>query len=181
MTSSQLTQVGGVIALAGASLFLASWTTGVLFGNPSVNGVELARWIAVPAHILLLIALVSIYLVQADKTGALGLAAFLMAFSGTAIFIGYVVGGWDVAIPEPQLGPIGGVLWLIGLLLLAVVTWRSSVLPGWAGVLWTIGAVVYATGVPDGPQDVPGAAALIGAAGIAVGFGWAGVALMNLE
>jgi hypothetical protein len=169
-----------VIAFVGAVLFLGSWATGVLFGNPSVNGVELARWLAVPAHVLLLIGLVAIYLVQADKTGMWGLAAFLMAFSGTAIFIGYIIGGWNVAIPEPQLGPIGGVLWLIGLLGLAIVTWRSDILPGWAGVLWTVGAVVYATGVPDGPNDAPGTIALVGAVGIAAGFGWVGIALSNL-
>ncbi len=109
-----------------------------------------------------------------------GLVGFLMAFFGLAIFIGYVVGGWTTAIPEPRLGPIGGGLWLLGLLVLAVVTWQTEVLPRLAGVAWMLGALVYVAGVPDGPDDPPTVTALVGASVFAAGIGWAGIAMLTL-
>ena len=180
MTSAQLTVVGGTVTIVAAVLFVSAWAFPVLFDDPSVGGVEIGRWVAVPGHIFMLLGLVAIYGVQADETGVWGLVGFLMAFFGAAIFIGYVIGGFTAAIPEPRLGPIGGGLWLLGLLILAVVTWQAGVLPGWAGVLWMLGALVYATGVPDGPDEAGGMVALVGASGFAAGLAWAGIAIINL-
>lgn len=181
MSVGALQTSGGVVTLAGAGLFILAWFTAMLLGDPMVGGVELARWLALPAHILILLGLVAIYMVQADRAGALGLAGFLLAFTGMAIFIGYVIGGWMAAIPEPRLGPLGGVLWLGGLLILAVVTWQGGVLPRWAGVLWFAGALLYAAGVPGGPDVAPRISALLGAVLIAGGLGWAGIGILNLN
>jgi len=181
MTADELQSVGGVITIAGSTLFLAAWATSTLLGEPLVKEVELSRWLAVPAHVLLLLGLAAVYLVQADRAGVWGLSGFLLAFSGFAIFIGYVIGGWTAAIPEPRLGPVGGIFWLVGLLLLAIVTWRSGVLSRWAGVLWFSGALVYASTVPAGPQDDPRVASLIGAGLIAAGFSLAGFGMLNPE
>ncbi len=180
MSGAELAGIGGVIAVLGALLFALAWAFPVVFGDPSVKGVEIGRWIAVPAHILLLVGLGAIYGVQADEAGVLGLVGFLMAFFGFAIFIGYVIGGWATAIPEPRLGPIGGGLWLIGLLLLAIVTWQTDVLPRFAGVVWMVGALIYVTGVPDGPDDPPTIRALVGASLFAAGIGWSGIAILGL-
>lgn len=181
MTAEALPATGGLLTIGGAGLFGLAWVISTVFDEPVVAGVELARWVAIPAHILMLLSLVAIYLVQADRVGGWGLAGFLLAFSGVAIFIGYVIGGWSAAIPEPRLGPVGGMLWLAGLLILAIVTWQGGVLPRWSGVLWFAGAVVYATGLPAGPDDQPGVAALIGALIIAGGLGWAGVSMVSLD
>lgn len=181
MSSRALQLIGGWITIAAAALFFVSWAIAMLLGNPIVGDIHLARWLALPAHIFMLLGLVSIYLVQADRGGAWGLAGFLLAFAGVAIFIGYVIGGWTAAIPEPRLGPIGGLLWLAGLLILAVFTWQAGVLPRWAGVFWFVGAVLYATGVPGGPDDLPRVTALVGALLIAVGFGWAGTGILTIE
>jgi hypothetical protein len=172
--------VFGIAAITGGILLVAAWAMALLLGNPTVNGVELSRWVAVPAHVLLLLGLVGIYFAQAVETGKWGLAGFVLPFAGMAIFIGYVIGGWNAAIPEPRLGPLGGVTWLSGLLILAVVTWRAGVLPGWAGVLWMAGAVLYATGVPVSADDPGRITGLIGSVLIAAGFGWAGATLLSL-
>lgn len=144
-------------------------------------GVELARWLAIPAHILLMLGVVTLFLTQATETGRWGLVGALLAFSGMAIFVGYVVGGWEAAVPEPRLGPIGGILWIVGLAILAIATWRGGVLPGATGVLWLSGAVVYAAGVPTASEDASGAVALVGAAMFAAGFAWAGIAILAID
>ncbi|MDX1469310.1 MAG: hypothetical protein R3258_08205 [Acidimicrobiia bacterium] len=180
MSGAELAGIGGAIAIIGAVLFAAAWAFSVVLGNPLAGGVDVARWIAVPAHICLLLGLVAIYGVQSAETGVWGLVGFLLAFSGMAIFIGYVIGGWTPAIPEPTLGPIGGGLWLVGLLILAVVTWQGGVLPQWSGVVWMLGALTYVSSVPDGPDDPPTLVALVGASAFAVGIGWAGVAIVSL-
>ena len=181
MTANQLQSTGGLVTIVGSTLFMAAWATSTLLGAPSVKGVELSRWLAVPAHVLLLLGLVAIYLVQADRAGVWGLVGFLLAFSGFAIFIGYVIGGWTAAIPEPRLGPVGGIMWLIGLLVLAIVTWRGGVLSRWAGIVWFSGALVYASSVPAGPQDDPRVVSLLGAVLIAAGFAMAGFGILSLE
>jgi hypothetical protein len=181
MTANQLHSIGGVVTIVGSTLFLAAWATSTLLEEPSVKGVELSRWLAVPAHILLLLGLVAIYLVQANRAGVWGLVGFLLAFSGFAIFIGYVIGGWTAAIPEPRLGPVGGIMWLIGLLILAIVTWRGGVLSRWAGFVWFSGALVYASTVPAGPRDDPRIVSFLGAVLIAAGFAMAGFGILSLE
>ncbi|HEX9855463.1 MAG TPA: hypothetical protein VGC47_09125 [Acidimicrobiia bacterium] len=129
MSSNALQAVGGALTVLGAGLFLMAWASEMFLGEPMLGGVEVSRWLAVPAHILMLLGLVNIYLVQAGRVGVWGLVGFLLTFFGVAIFIGYVIGGWTAAIPEPTLGPIGGVLWLTGRLILAIVTWHAGVLP----------------------------------------------------
>jgi hypothetical protein len=81
VTTGDLQVTGGVLTLVGAVLFLGAWVTSQLFGDPAVGGVELARWLAVPAHILMLLGLGAIYLIQADRVGVWGLVGFLLAFS----------------------------------------------------------------------------------------------------
>lgn len=179
MSTAALQTTAGVITIGAGGLFALAWLTSMVFGDPDIGGVELSRWLALAAHTLMLLGLVSIYLVQADRAGAWGLAGFLFAFIGVAIFIGYVVGGWTAAIPEPRLGPVGGLLWISGLLILAVVTWQGGVLARWAGVLWIVGAVLYATGVPAGPDDTPRVTALLGALLVAAGFAWAGQSMLT--
>ncbi len=181
MSAEALRTTGGILTVGAAGLFGLAWVASRLFGEPMLGGVELARWLAVPAHVLMLLGLVAIYLVQAGRAGGWGLAGFLLAFTGVSIFIGYVIGGWAAAIPEPRLGPLGGMIWLAGLLILAIVTWQAGVLPRWAGVFWFFGAVLYATGVPAGPDDAPRVTALIGAVMIAIGFGWAGISMISFE
>jgi len=181
MSAAALQTTAGVITVGAGITFALAWLTSIAFSQPTMAGVELSRWLALAAHILMLLGLIGIYLVQANRSGAWGLTGFLLAFTGVAIFIGYVVGGWTAAIPEPRLGPIGGLLWLSGLLILAVVTWQSGVLARWAGVLWFVGAVVYATGVPAGPDDTPRVTALIGALLIAAGFSWAGSSILTMD
>lgn len=179
MSTAALQTTAGVITIGAGALFALAWLTSIVLGEPSIGGVEVSRWLALAAHILMLLGLVGIYLVQAHRTGAWGLAGFFLAFTGVAIFIGYIVGGWTAAIPEPRLGPVGGLLWISGLLILAVVTWQGDVLAGWSGVLWFVGAVVYATGVPAGPEDSPRLTALIGALLVAAGFAWAGQSMLT--
>ena len=70
---------------------------------------------------------------------------------------------------------------LVGLLILAIVTWQSGVLSRWAEVLWFSGALVYASTVPAGPQDDPRVGSLLGALIFAAGFAIAGFGMFSIE
>lgn len=106
LSPSQLSAAGG-IAIIGAGLFVSAWATSVLLENPSVGGVEVARSLAVPAYILMLLGLGAIYRVHAEETGAWGLIGFLMTFFGVSIFIGYVIAGWTGGNTRTQTGAGG--------------------------------------------------------------------------
>lgn len=171
----------GIALIAGAILFVLAWFASIVLGEPMVDDVAVSRWLAVPAHILLLIGVFGLYLAQADRVGVWGLAGSLLAVAGLAIFVGYVIGGWTTAIPEPRLGPVGGIMWITGLLILAVVTWQGDVLPKWSGVIWMVGVIVYVATVPTNVNDTPRVASLVGATVIAIGLAWAGAGIVRLN
>jgi hypothetical protein len=106
--------------------------------------------------VLLLIGLVGLYTDQSEVVGSLGTVVFLMAFLGTALFVGVA---WDQAVGVPALAreapellgqetplPLGFRLssWLfsLGWLLFGVVTLRAGRYPREAAWLLIIGAVI---------------------------------------
>jgi len=164
----------GWAAIASGVLLVVGWGLSYARGDlrsPSL----LALWIALAAFILMQVGLAGIYLRMHETSGWLGLAGFSLAFVGTAVFIGYTVGGEaSPAIPEPSLGPLGGLAWALGMVALAVAAWRAGSVPAAGALLWIAGTVVYEGGVATYSVG-----AVIGAVIFAVGFGWAGWALMG--
>jgi hypothetical protein len=108
--------------------------------------------------ILLLLALVGFYARQAAVAGGLGLVCFLIAFLGTAMFVG---AGWSNAFNPPVVArtnpnvllgfppsPLGeatlysAVLFAVGLILFGLTVIRAGVLPRTGGWLLVAGGVL---------------------------------------
>jgi hypothetical protein len=108
--------------------------------------------------ILLLLALVGFYVRQSAAAGGLGLVGFLVAFLGTAMFVGT---GWSNAFNPPVVArtnptllmsfppsPLGeatlysAVLFAVGLLLFGITVIRAGVLPRTGGWLLVTGGVL---------------------------------------
>jgi hypothetical protein len=160
-------------AILGGALFAAAWIITAAGGSADVN--LTARWVGLPAHILILLGLVGVYVVQSEATGPVGFVGFLLAFATTAIIIGFIIGGNETPLPEPVLGPPAGLGWAVGFILLAFATAVGGQLAPWPAITAAIGAVIYIAGMAT-------SSALLGPVGgvvFAVGFAWAGVQLWS--
>ena len=163
MSSSDLKRWSGLAAILAGILIIISALLGFLridFGN--LGEVALTRTFAFYSlsylfgGVLLLIGLVGLYTDQSEAADSLGAVVFLMAFLGTALFVGM---SWDQAVGVPALAreapellgqeaplPLGFRLssWLfsLGWLLFGVVTLRAGRYPREAAWLLIIGAVI---------------------------------------
>lgn len=138
--------------------------------------------------LLILGSLVGLYTRQADKAGILGLVAFLMAFVGSAMivgfewFLGFVVFPWlaqaapELTDAEPPLRlalaglVIPGLVYLAGWVLFGVASLRAKVFPGPAAVLLILGTIL-------GPITVAVSIPVIAEAVLGVGLAWMGYSL----
>ncbi len=188
---------GATLLLGGMLLALAN----LLFPR---GGDEIARYtssIWVPAQLLnltgallILFGLPGMYARQAQRSGVLGLVAFVLAFAAVALdlvasgpanaFILPELAGRDatrslIANPPPGLGIylLGGfLLLLVGFVLLGVATVRAGVLPRGAGVLLIVGVLIDFIGgfFLRGLLPIP-----IGVLLACIGFAWTGYALLT--
>jgi len=148
-----------------------------------------------------LLGMVGLYVRQAEKSGWLGLAGFLLfsawitlvcGFSFVEAFIlprlatespVFVAGilGMFSSIPSaidlgvlPTLWNISGPLYIFGPLLFGIATFRAKVLPRWAGALLVLGAVLVPVGAIVPPEYQPKIMIPIGLA-----LAWMGYALFS--
>lgn len=140
--------------------------------------------------LLILGGLVGLYSRQAEEAGILGLVAFLMAFVGSAMivgfewFLGFVVFPWlaeaapELADAEPPLRValgaviIPGFVYLAGWVLFGVASLRAKVFPGPAAVLLILGTVL-------GPITVAVRIPVLAEVVLGVGMGWMGYNLWS--
>jgi hypothetical protein len=199
MLSSNLIRWSGLAALVGGVLFIsADVAEFLLFGDqPDSVAAASDNWIILDmlflvAIVLILLGLVGLYVRQAEHAGILGLVAFLIAISGTAMIFGFV---WGAAFILPELAdaapesvdpefldtdPSGAllvgvvltfVLFALGWLLFGLTSLRARVLPRGAAVLLMIGAVLF---VVIFMLDFPGATIVF-----SVALAWLGYALWS--
>ena len=145
--------------------------------------------------LFLLLGLTGLYLRQRERTGVPGLVGFLLAFLGTALFVGtgmtstflwpaiaaeaptFVESGGAMFSHPLALGPIlaARIFLVLGLVWLGVVSFRAGVLPRWGSLLVVVGVV--ATNLPTEPVGpVPWIVAVLGGVVLSVGlvgWGWA--------
>src|SRR5690606_5960072 len=136
--------------------------------------------------------LTGLYLRQRERAGWAGLVGFLLAFLGTALFVGTGLSSaflWPaIAFEAPTfvatdggmfthplaLGPIvaARALLVLGFVWLGAVSFRAGVLPRWASTPVMLGVVaIYLPPEPAGP--VPWAVAVLGGVVFGVGLvGW---------
>jgi len=117
-----VTMVAGLWAVVNAALPLET-TSGLIFFAGSA---------------LTIFALFVIYAAQAQDSGLLGLAGFLLAAIGNFVFLGEGLWGDDVFV-------IGGGLYALGLILLGIASLKAGVFSRWVAWLWIASVVV---GIP---------------------------------
>jgi hypothetical protein len=140
------------------------------------------------AHVILVFALVALYAAQAERSGLLGGLGMILSVTGTTLASGVVlveiagasgveVGAVTGAGLSGALSSLGGLSFLIGLILFAIATMQAGVFPRWAGILLIVGDVVF------GAASFSGSAALIvevvGALITCAAFVWLGLALLS--
>jgi hypothetical protein len=145
-----------------------------------------------------LLGLVGLYAVQADRLGRPGVGAFVVAFTGTAMFVGsgmLTAFVWPmVAAHAPDTVAHGGAMFdmpaiaalaltaiilAVGYVMFAAVSWRAHVLPHGGLLLWSIGGALGM--VPPQPLGPLFWAGLVSAGVIyAVGAAWLGRAVLDI-
>ena len=187
MGSANLVRSGGGLASVAAGLLLLVGHLASLGGDPE-RGTVLGSGLVFAAHALLVFALMALYAAQADRGGVLAALGMVLGVLGTTlncatIFVeiaaaaGQDVGAVATSGPTGALTLVGGLAFLVGLLLLGVATMRAGVLPRWAGLVLIAGDLVFAAGSFAG--SAAPAFEVAGAALTCTAFVWLGWALLH--
>lgn len=158
-----------------------------LGGDPEYGKV-LGETLVLSAHALLVFALIALWAVQAERSGSLGAVGMVLSVLGTTLNCAAVLAeiagasGADVdpVVSEGVSGTItllGGLAFLIGLILFGIATMRAGVLPRWAGPLLVLGDVVFAVGTFAGSAAL--LVEVLGALITCAAFVWLGLALLS--
>ena len=187
MSSNNLVRTGGGLASAAAGLLLLLGHILDLGGDPEY-GTVLGGILVLTAHIALVFAFVALYAAQAEQSGLLGILGVVLSVVGTTLVSGVVlveIAGASGAEADAVLGVglpgalalLGGLAFLIGLVLFGAATMRAGVFPREAGLLLIAGDVVFGAG------SFAGSAAttfeIIGAAITCAAFVWLGLSLLS--
>lgn len=187
MSSSNLVRQGGGLASIVAGILLLLGHLLNLGGDPEY-GTVLGSSSVLTAHVILVFALVALYAAQAERSGTLGALGMILSVIGTTLASGVVLveiaGASGVEVDavtgaglSGALSLLGGLSFLIGLILFGIATMQAGVFPRWAGVLLIVGDVVF------GAASFSGSAALIvevvGALITCAAFVWLGLALFS--
>ena len=206
MTSVKLIRWSGLVCIASGVLLLLWWgLMGLIMpagadGFSMIDMVKSEHWLPVNvigslAVVLLPIALIGLYARQIQQVKSLGLAGFLLAFSGSLLYVWLQIEEsilWPLlAIHAPALldlkGPmftdpafsftymLMGVLFIPGCIILGIATLRAAILPRWGAWLFTIGAPLFGIG---GALFI---ARTIGVILLTAGLVWLGLALWQEE
>jgi hypothetical protein len=171
ITTESLIRAGGPAAIVGG---LSYALVGVFHPPNILASVTTPAWLlvhvlAMATSILGLLGLTGIYARQAEKSGWLGLAGYLMLNFWLALILGFAfvevfilpalatvappfveswLGMFNGTAGEINLGvlptvwTITGPLYILGGILFGIATFRAGILPRWAGVLLAIGTAM---------------------------------------
>jgi len=187
MSLENLVRTGGGLTCAVAGLLLLLGHILDLGGDPEY-GTVLGGSLVLTAHVVLVFALVALYAAQAEQSGLLGILGMVLSVVGTTLVSGVVlieIAGASGAEADAVLSAgltsalalLGGLAFLIGLILFGAATMRAGVFPRWAGLLLIVGDVVFAAG------SFAGAAAtifeILGALITCAALVWLGLSLLS--
>jgi hypothetical protein len=187
MSLENLVRTGGGLASTAAGLLLLLGHLLDLGGDPEY-GTVLGGTLVLMAHVVLVFALVALYAAQAEQSGLLGSLGMVLSVVGTTLVSGVVlveIAGASGAEVDAVLGAglpgalalLGGLAFLIGLILFGAATMRAGVFPRWAGLLLIVGDVVFGLG------SFAGSAAtifeILGAALTCAALVWLGFSLLS--
>ena len=176
---------GGLTSVAAGLLLLLGHI--VNLGGDTEYGTVLGGTLVLSAHALLVFALVALWAVQAERSGPLGAVGMVLSVFGTtlncAAVLAEIAGASgtkaDAVVSEGVSGTItllGGLAFLVGLILFGIATMRAGVLPRWAGPLLILGDVVFAAGTFAGSASL--IVEVLGALITCAAFVWLGLALL---
>jgi hypothetical protein len=175
------------MASAAAGLLLLLGHLLDLGGDPEY-GTVLGGTLVLTAHLGLVFALVALWAAQAERSGLLGGLGMVLGVAGTTLVCGVVlveIAGASGVTVDAVLGSgipgalalLGGLAFLIGLILFGVATMRAGVFPRLAGLLLIVGDVVFGLG------SFAGTAAtifeILGAAITCAALVWLGSSLLS--
>lgn len=187
MSSSNFVRLGGGLAsILGGTLLLVGHLLN-LGGDPEY-GTVLGSSSVLTAHVALVFALVALYAAQIERSGFLGSWGMVLGVVGTTLVSGVVLveiagaSGANVGVVlgaglPSALTLLGGLAFLIGLILFGIATMRAGVFPRWAGLLLIVGNVVFGAGSLAGPAAT--IFEIVGAAVTCAAFVWLGVSLLS--
>lgn len=153
MPIQALVRSGGLVSMATGLLFAIG---GILAAVMPEGGLSspLVPLVYYMGLVLSTLAFMGIYFPQAGETGRMGLGAFLLAFLGAVLYsapIYTLVAGtsgvqewhsiWAFAMGNVL--SLGGTIFLLGMLLLGIVSGRAAVFPRWSGILLAAGAALW--------------------------------------
>lgn len=127
MSTTKLIRWSGVV-----SVLAGLWVIGIPL---SELGSARQPWIFAVGTVLAIFALFGIYAVQVEESGVWGLAGFAIGIIGEVLLM--VEGD-----PEEPLGMLAGALYALGLIALAIGTWRGRVFSRWVPGLWFAAIVI---------------------------------------
>ena len=185
MQPGTLFRLSALAAIGGGAGIVALDAAQILTDVPR----RMVGLIELPITVLVLLALPGLYVIQAAQAGRLGLAGFLLVFTGVALGMGhfyllaFVRGTIGDTFPEAAAAVRGAArvvapaelsTFVLGWVLFGVATMRARVLPRVPAAM-LIGGVALVLTRPLLPVDGPVGGLLIGA-----GLAWLGVALYRI-
>jgi hypothetical protein len=192
MSRTSLFRWSGLANVVAGVLTALFWFVHPGLGDP--RNALLGRWMYVNTGFILLIVLLlwgltGLYLAQAERSGGLGFAGYVLAFIGLALFVG--LGAFDAYIvpvltadASGLLGDTGalmrgalgkyamttGLTFALGYVLFGIATFRSGLFPRWAAAALALSAPILGMS-PLMPATVRLVGCVIyGAANVALGY-----------
>ena len=130
MSYRRLARLSGLAGILSGALFLLGavvvMTGSIVPGIPEIVGGVLIVF----ANVLIAFTLMGLYGVQVDQAGGMGLVGFVLAFMGLLLRL------------AGFFSPLGSVLFLIGIVILALAIVRTDAFPLWWMWLWFFGALM---------------------------------------
>ena len=181
MSTTTLTRLSGLALMAAFALALAGGILHPVIGGDSHAAPSLAQPLFPTAHLLvflgeicLLFGLPGLYATIAPKTGLLGLLGFVLYFFANATLASFVTAYEAFVVPVlaadpatsalvapggtiPSSAPfavlqgVGGLVYMLGLVLLGIAVFRSGVMPRWTGALMAASPIFLLVPVPEAP------------------------------
>jgi hypothetical protein len=181
VSTTTLTRLSGSALMAAFALALTGGILHPVIGGDSHAAPSLAQPLFPTAHLLvflgeicLLFGLPGLYATIAPKTGLLGLLGFVLYFFANATLASFVTayeafvvpvlaadpatsalvapgGAIPSSAPFAVLQGVGGLVYMLGLVLLGIAVSRSGVMPRWTGALMAASPIFLLVPVPEAP------------------------------
>jgi hypothetical protein len=181
MSITTLTRLSGLALIAAFALTLTGGILHPVIGGDSHAAPSLAQPLFSMAHLLiflgeicLLMGLPGLYARIAPRTGLLGLFGFVLYFFANATLASFVSAYEAFIVPVLAIDPatsalvapggaipssapfavlqeIGGLVYMLGLVVLGIAVFRSRVMPRWTGVLMAASPIFLLLPIPEAP------------------------------